>query len=859
MHFQFPGFTIAYVVSAALCFLSARIIWERRVNPGSIPFVLLMISLAVWSSASVFEAGAVTAADKIFWSKWQYLGIVAIPPLWLLFTAQYTENDKFLNKTVRWLIWIIPVVTLMLVLTNDLHKLIWTRVYVLHENFNIGYYEHGIGFFVQAAYSYICLLIGVVWLVRDMLSSQKRRRLQSIIFIISLIIAWSANILYILRLIPISGFDVTPLSFSLVALVMAWSILRFRIFNLVPIARDTLLSSMLEGVIVVDANDVILEINSAALDITGYDGQPAVGRSVWKVLGKYGELINSFKEKDNFHTQLTLPGEKQKTIDVEINSIDKKGGEASGKLIVLRDVTKQKEVEEIEKSQREFAEALADTAAAINSSLNQDEVMERILQNVTKVVPHEAANIALMTDRGTAKFVKVKNPKKYGSMDFLTSLDLNILEMKNFTKMAKSRKPLIITDTRTDKDWILNLERSDWIRSYLGAPIIHKEQLLGFINLDSGEPNFFSREQADRLEIFANYAATALVNAKLYSDTRMYADEMAILYKIGLAIAAGVGFEKTTQSIFRQLKRVIPGDLFFLALYEPKDELVSYFMYRKNGKRINIEPFSLMERPSLTRYVIQKKETVYIPDFKAEDSEVKEGDVIKVPGFDNRSLLGIPLVMRDKVAGVLSVQSAQPSAYSSNHIRLVETIAQQAAVAMDNARLFERMRKMAITDSLTGLYNRRHFFKILNDEIERSKRYQSALSLVMIDIDYFKRVNDSLGHLSGDQLLQSVAEICKKLLRQSDNMFRYGGEEFMIILPETNRDEAVSVANRIRTLIEGTDFVTYKGKVNITISMGVSEYGKDFTSPNMFIDSVDKALYLAKQSGRNRVCLFTEL
>jgi len=856
MHYQFPGFTIAYAVSALLCLISAGMAWKRRINSGSIPFAILMLSLTIWSFASIFEAGAMTVNGKIFWSKWQYLGITTVSPLWIIFSAEYTGKSKILTTKNRWLIWIIPFVTLVMAFTNEYHHLIWTDVSVISDVFHLGYYSHGIVFFVHTFFSYVCLLVGTIWLVKAFLKGQKSRRFQVVFFIIAVVISWTANIFYILKMIPIPGLDITPLSFSLVALVMPWSISRYKLFDLVPIARKTLLGSMVEGVIVIDPNDIILEINTAALEILGYDELQPVGQPIWKAFRKYEELIEQFRGKTNLQSEVEIPGDPTRTIDLHITSLDEEEN-ISGQLIVLRDITRRKEAEKTEKDQRDFAEALADMAAIINSSLDLDNVLEKILDNVAKVVPNEAADIVLITEAGTAQFVKVKNPKNFDSMESLLSIDFDLLEVNNFKRMSETHQTIIIPDTHADKGWKI-FESGSWIRSYLGAPILHQDKLLGFVNLDAGTPDFFKPEHAERLAIFANYAATAITNAKLYSETRFRAEEMSILYEVSLAIAAGVGLEKTTQAVFRQLRKVIPIDLFFLALYEPREKKVSYFMYQKDGERIEIEPFYLMQKPSLTRYVIQKREMIYIPDFKAKDAEVKEEEIIKVPGFDNRTFLGVPLILRGEVIGVLSVQASQPNAYDANQIRLVETIAQQTSIAMDNAKLFEKMQEMAITDSLTGLYNRRYFYMILDNEIERAKRYQTPLSLIMIDIDHFKAINDKFGHLVGDDVLRSMSEICKKLLRQTDNMFRYGGEEFMIILPVTKQEEALNVAERIRSTIEDTVIKTKKGSVKITISIGVSEYGENHSAPNEFIESADKTMYEAKKAGRNCVRVFSE-
>jgi len=851
MVFQFPDFAVIYLISAILCFMSAAILWRRRVNPGSTPFALSLLSLAVWSFASIFEAGAVTPEGKIFWSKWQYLGITTVSPLWLLFSAQYTNRFRKFPKILQWMIWIIPVLTLVLAFTNEMHQLIWTNVTVLEDNFFIGYYQHGVAFFVHTAFSYVCLLIGTIWLVVDVFNGEKKESFQSVVFVISVILGWTANLIYILQLFPIPGLDITPITISFIALIMVWTISRFHVFDLLPIARESLLASMQDGVIVIDPNGIVLEINPAALTISGYAGPHPVGLSIWEVFDDFKEEIEILRDQVDVTVELDLSDKNGKIIEVQVSSIEKKGDMLSGLLIILRDITSRKWIEKKEQEQKAFVKALADTAATINQTLELDEVLERILDNVGKVVPHDSANIALMNESGQARFVKVNHPEQYGRDDYLTGLDMDILTIENFRIMADTGNPVIVFDTHAPGQWTDNLQQSKWIRSFLGAPISYHNELLGFINLDSGKVHSFNEADADRLEIFAEYAATAISNARNFAEIKFYAEEMTILYEISLAIAAGVGLEKTTQAVFRQLKRVIPVDIFYLALYEPDTHMVSYFMFRGNDKRVQIEPFNLLQRPSMTRFVIEKREKVYIPDFKAPDAILKEHQIIPIPEFEGRTALAIPLILRGRVIGALAVESEKVNAYSSRQIKLVETIAQQATIAMDNAKLFERLQQLAITDGLTDLYNRRYFYMMLENEIDRSRRYETPLSLIMMDIDHFKKVNDQYGHLAGDNVLKKVSELSKGLLRQADEMFRYGGEEFTILLPETNNDMAEIVAERIRNMIEETTFKTKKGDVHITVSLGVTEFDDSFKNVGAFIETVDAALYDAKKAGRN--------
>jgi diguanylate cyclase (GGDEF)-like protein len=166
------------------------------------------------------------------------------------------------------------------------------------------------------------------------------------------------------------------------------------------------------------------------------------------------------------------------------------------------------------------------------------------------------------------------------------------------------------------------------------------------------------------------------------------------------------------------------------------------------------------------------------------------------------------------------------------------------------------MEQLAITDPLTGLYNRRHFFFLATTEMERAARYNKDLSVIMIDLDHFKLVNDTYGHKTGDQVLQSIAQSANQALRRIDVMGRYGGEEFAILLPETNMEKGMIVAERLRALIDHTAIPTGQGEIKITACFGLA--GLETCPPDIdiLLDCADKALYAAKQAGRNQVRVF---
>ena len=187
--------------------------------------------------------------------------------------------------------------------------------------------------------------------------------------------------------------------------------------------------------------------------------------------------------------------------------------------------------------------------------------------------------------------------------------------------------------------------------------------------------------------------------------------------------------------------------------------------------------------------------------------------------------------------------------------RVLSILAGSAAMAIENATLHQRMEELTIVDELTGIFNYRYFAQKLEDELKRAKRYYQNLSLIMIDIDWFKKCNDTFGHLFGNLVLKKLAEVIGRCVRDVDIFARYGGEEFVIILPQTTKSQAAMIGERIRTQVESTTFKDEKDlhSIHLTVSLGVTCYPESGQTAEEMIKKVDQALYLAKGEGKNLV------
>ena len=245
--------------------------------------------------------------------------------------------------------------------------------------------------------------------------------------------------------------------------------------------------------------------------------------------------------------------------------------------------------------------------------------------------------------------------------------------------------------------------------------------------------------------------------------------------------------------------------------------------------------------------VIQSRQPLVIPDTHQEPRWVVFPETAWI-----RSYLAVPICLHNQVLGLLRLDSYTPGTFSAEDAQRLQPLANAAAIALENARLFGEVQRLAITDGLTGTYNRRHFFELAERELERARRYGQTVFAIMLDIDHFKQVNDTYGHAVGDQVLRVVAERCRESIRDIDILGRYGGEEFAIILPATDLPGAHSVAERLRRSIADVPIPTERDDVTITISLGVASNAQDVAA---LVNRADAAMYAAKQAGRNRVAV----
>lgn len=322
------------------------------------------------------------------------------------------------------------------------------------------------------------------------------------------------------------------------------------------------------------------------------------------------------------------------------------------------------------------------------------------------------------------------------------------------------------------------------------------------------------------------------------------------LIEVAKAVVSTLDLDTMLQAILESAMKFADTPAGSIALYDDqKNELTIHAHSGLTTDFVKTERWAV-QPGGLTEHVLASKAIKYIGD--TSSTEFFRNPIALNEGI--RSLICIPLVLHEKILGILYLDDFVTRDFDTERMELLAVVGSFAAMAIDNATLHKKTSLMAITDSLTGLFNFRYFHQVFKKELDRAKRYHKPLSVIMLDVDDFKNFNDRYGHPRGDRVLENVGRIIMASLRSVDSAFRYGGEEFIILLPETKINNGLHVAERLRENIEreavaGLDVPG----VTITASIGLATFPKDGSSPSQILDCVDQLLYDAKARGKNKV------
>jgi diguanylate cyclase (GGDEF)-like protein len=339
--------------------------------------------------------------------------------------------------------------------------------------------------------------------------------------------------------------------------------------------------------------------------------------------------------------------------------------------------------------------------------------------------------------------------------------------------------------------------------------------------------------------------------AHVKADPRGFS-EVAIFHELGKALTSSLQLDQVLRTIMQKVEEFLHPDTWSLLLMdEAKQEL--YFEIATGEGSAALKDIRIKMGQGIAGWVAQTGEVVIVPDTSRDSRFFSKVD--EKTKMQTQSIVAVPVRFRDRSLGVIELINCVGSGgFGERDLALLEVLADFAAIAIENARHVQKIHELTITDDCTTLYNARHLNFVLETEIYRSQRYNYEFSLIFIDLDHFKNVNDTFGHLTGTRLLSDIGNMVKSNCRLIDFAFRYGGDEFVVLLPQTSKENALIVARRLHRRIREHVWMQDLGlEIRITASVGVASYPTDSRDKSKLLHLADEAMYLVKNTSRDSV------
>lgn len=332
---------------------------------------------------------------------------------------------------------------------------------------------------------------------------------------------------------------------------------------------------------------------------------------------------------------------------------------------------------------------------------------------------------------------------------------------------------------------------------------------------------------------------------------RQPTSELSIFHEVAKALTSSLELDPILQTIMQKVAEFFrPDNWSLLMVDEQRNEL--YFAIAIGEASEAVKNLRLKMGEGIAGWVAQHGEPLIVPDVSKDERFAKRIDA--TTKWETRSIVCLPLRSRHRVLGVIQLVNITLHNYTESEMFFLNALCDYAAIAIENARAVEKIQELTITDDCTGLYNARHLYKVLDTEVYRSARYAYEFTVLFIDLDHFKQVNDTHGHLVGSKLLAEIGYVIKSQLRLIDYAFRYGGDEFVVLLPQTDKDQGLVVARRIRDSLRASEFCKAEGlNLNVRASMGLATYPHDAKTPHEIIRQADEMMYAVKNSTRDSI------
>jgi PAS domain S-box-containing protein len=634
MHFQATMSVFPLLLAAALSSVLSLYALRHRTVAGALGFAALTLAVTVWVVGYALEIAGADLATKILFAKIQYLGIVTVPVAWLVFALQFSQHQYWLTRRTIALLIVIPAATVLLVFSNELHSLIWRATSLDRSGpFLALQVGHGGWFWVHFGYSYLLILLGTILLGIAVVRMPQIYRQQALAVLLAALFPSVGNLLYLVGLNPIPQLDLTPFAFTLTSIIWAWSIFGFRLLDLAPIAREAVLEAMRQGVLTLDMQDRIVDMNPAAARMLDMTTHQAVGRLAADVLGAQFGLFQQHYNGTEAQTELTIGvGATRRAIELRMSPIADRQARPLGRLIMLRDITETKRADE-----------------------------ER--QKLLALIEYSSDFIGMATLDGKLMFLNAAGQKLVG----LRNMD-DVRSKMMFDFIAATSLPLFQTEilpiTLRDGAWNGEI----WFQHFGGAKPVPVQMSVFLIkHQHTGEPLAFASVSRDITKL------------------RQQTEQIALLNQITRAAIETRDLRHMLQTQAEHLGKLIGADACYIDLWD-----------QARQKMIPAAAAGPLQA-SYPGLKMTSSQPAWSSAVREAGHTLVAEDVLNTlqidPGLAKQlalaSALGLPLISDGNMFGAALIACNQPHHFSAEEIALGEQAARQIALAVANARLYQ--------------------------------------------------------------------------------------------------------------------------------------------------------------------------
>ena len=695
MNWQYALVTLSLFASALLATGLALFVWHRRASIWKRPFAILMLASAEWALAYALELTADQLVVKLFWAKIQYLGIVVAPLAWFVFALRYAGEERWHSRRSLALLSVVPAVTYLLVASNEVHRLVWRQASLRQVGpFILLDLTYGPWFWANAAYAYLLVLGGTVLLLRVLQRKPSVRGRHLGLFLLVPLLPTVASASFVFSLGPLQDIDLTPVALTVSGLVLAWSILRYQLFDLVPIARKTVIDSMSDGVLVVNPEGRIVEVNPAAQKVLDRQEVDLLGLTLSETFPRWADLWPAAEEAELLETEVQLEEDgSARHYDLRRSPLYSRDGRFSGYLIVFRDITQRKAAEKELKASKQLFENLVAVARATSEGPSLQATLQNALDVATHLTGAEYGSLFLLDSSGRVTHsILARGTTAPGSRRKIVG---KVMDKGLAGWVVRHRQAVLVHDTMEDERWLTLPDQPYEVRSVLVVPITSGSDVPGVLTLQHSNPYHFQEEFFTLMQAATDQMALALHNAQIYENQRRLAERQVTLYTALRRI--GEHLEPAT------VAKVAVETIAMLTNWAS----VAILVPNRNERELLVEAaIGLLSPTEGTSFGIEEGysglayrtgETQVVADQPNDERDV--GDV---PGL--RSAMIIPLRHGQQPLGVFAVESEEVDAFSSDDVWLAESLAEAISLAMANARLFhavadEHSRLQALIES----------------------------------------------------------------------------------------------------------------------------------------------------------------